>query len=173
LRRATPWWRWSSGVRGGETVPDAEAKRTLAALRAAEAKRDEPWAERADGARAALHDHHNTVGRYVIEVYDALLAEREVDSRAAAERVTRACEELIAAHREREQAAHHMNALISVIRRVRPGELPWSRAEPAVREAAKLLDQGGERAPVPRVDPRTPQAEQMVPPAPEPPFAFQ
>jgi len=154
----------------GDDIPAAEEKRTMAALAAARAKRDEPWALRRDGARAALIELEHEIGRYVAEHYDALMDERAEEAHAAADRVNRAAEEVAAAIIAREGVAQTVTSLIAAVGWNEPHSVHWSNAEQLANAARALIEGGGEAAPLARVDPRAP-AEPVVLPPHESPFS--
>jgi hypothetical protein len=140
---------------GGEDV-SAEARKAETALAKARAEAVEPWAQRGAGARAALKDADAEIRRFVGENYDSLAGEVEQDARDAAERVDAALGELVAAYREREAIVGRFNVLIGAVGRVEPGMVPFSRCEPVVRAAERVLEAGGEVPPIPKRDPRGP-----------------
>jgi hypothetical protein len=154
----------------GDEISPAEEKKTMAALTAARARRDEPWALRRDGARGALVEVEHEIGRYVMENYDALMDERAEEAHAVAERVDRAAEELLAAVIAREGVAQTVTSLIAAVGRNEPGSVHWSNAEGLAAAARALLEGGGERAPLARLDPRVPPEPVVLPPA-DSPFA--
>jgi len=139
---------------GGEAVTDANRTKVEKRLAAAKAKANEPHAERAQGARAALLDIDGQIAAYVTEHHDALNGELADDAQAAASRVNDALQEIIDAHAAREAIAARVNALASVIRRVQPGEVAWSKVEGVAREAEAVLLADGEAVPVMRAAPR-------------------
>jgi hypothetical protein len=93
---------------------------------------------------------------------DELLAELREDAENAAADVTRAVARFVDAYAERQRVEQRMTSLCARIRIPRPGDIVGTRAEAAVREANRLLDAGGEVAPVPRVDPSHPRHAETV-----------
>lgn len=146
----------------GDDVPEAELKAAEKALATARAKTGQPWTERAQGARAALRDADVEIGAYVRDNYDPLNGELSADAEAVKSRVDDALAEVVAAHAAREHVASRANALASVIRPVRPGDVAWSKVEGVTREAEAVLLGGGEAAPATRHDPRVPRAGKAV-----------
>jgi chromosome segregation ATPase len=140
--------------RGGRA---AERGKLEAELAEARAKAAGPWAERIAGARTRIGDHQAELQRFVGEHLQALVADREAEGEAAAARLTEAAERMLAAHREREQIAGEIAALVSMVGRVHPGEVSRSRAERLANAASALLMEGGEEPPRLRPDWREPR----------------
>jgi chromosome segregation ATPase len=127
----------------------AAARRKLEQeLTTAKARSAEPWAERVEGARRAARDAQQVVQRFVGEHLDELVEARQVEGQAAAERINTACAEMLAGYAEWARVSQGMSQLLSLVGPVRPGDVSFSRCEALAREARRLLDQGGEQAPV-------------------------
>jgi hypothetical protein len=93
---------------------------------------------------------------FVGEHLDELLAELHEDSNEAAGAVNRACRVLEAAYQERQAVEQNVTALAGMVRVPRPGDVQRTRAEAVVREANRLLAEGGEAPARLTVDPRAP-----------------
>jgi hypothetical protein len=152
---------------GGESVSQAQRSQLEQELAAGRAKQAEPWAERRAGLEAALRDAERAIQIFTGENFDALYAEVASDAEAAAEAVDRAANAFLGAFYERMAAERKVTALVSVVRPMRPGDIDATRAEQAVREVSRLLDSGGEAAPLLRHDPRAPRHGGPIPEASE------
>jgi hypothetical protein len=91
------------------------------------------------------------------ENLNALPAELAEDAQAAAAAVDAAAHGLVAAYHERMLVENRVTTLSSLIRIPRVGDVARTKAEPLVREAERLLANGGEQAPTLAVDPRAPR----------------
>lgn len=141
---------------GGEDVSATKRRTSEQELSRARARAAEPWAERAAGANAAVADVDQAIARLVTQRFDDLADGLRAQGDEAAQAVDDAAGALIAAYERREAIASRMNALSSMIRPTRPGDVSASRADALAREAGRLLDGGGERPPDMR-DPRQPR----------------
>lgn len=139
----------SARLAEGERVGLSASKRSALEekLAVAKAKAAEPWAERIDGAKAALRDVDGAVRAFVSEHLDELVTGLEADGRLAAEEVNAAAGALIAAQLKREQIASSISRLIMLVGRPGPGDVSRSVAEEAARAAAALAAAGGELPP--------------------------
>jgi hypothetical protein len=144
---------------GGEQVSSAQRKSAESELARARAHAAEPWAERRAGAQRAVADIDRSIGRFVIEHFDDLADGLRAQGKEAAQATDDAANALLAAYAKREEIANRMNALGSMVRPTRPGDVTYSRAETLARAASALLDGGGEHAPDMR-DPRQPRGVQ-------------
>jgi hypothetical protein len=134
----------------------SDTKRLESALARARGRASEPWPERLAGARRAVADQDRRIQEFIGAHYDELQAALREQGERAARRVDAAAAEIVAADAAWQALASQMSALASQLGRLRPGDHVHSRAEAVVREAARLLDVGGELAPDVR-DPRLPR----------------
>jgi hypothetical protein len=141
----------------GEDVA-AEARKAEAALAKAQASSAEPWRERAEGGRRAVRDVDHEIATMITMQFDRLLAVLTDEAEAARERCDEALEQVAVAYRAREATAARIDGLAATIRRPRFGDVALTRMEPVVREATKLIESGGERAPALIHDPRVPRS---------------
>jgi hypothetical protein len=141
----------------GEQVSDEERTKAERELTQARITAGAPWAERRDGVRAAIRDADHAERTFVADHLDELLVELVDEAETAASAVDRACHALIAAYRERQAVEARVTALCAQVRIPRPGDIVRTRSEQVAREAERLLQAGGEAAPVPAVDPRQPR----------------
>jgi hypothetical protein len=118
-----------------------------AALAEAQARANEPWAERVEGARRRARDAQHAVQRHAAEHMTELVEAREADGEAAAERINTACTELIAGYAEWQSTAQELGGLLRHLGPVGPGDVSRDRSEALVREATRLLQTGGETGP--------------------------
>jgi hypothetical protein len=137
--------------------PGAQRSKLEQTLAEARARAAEPWAERIEGARQRARDAHGAVQRFVGEHLTELVESREVNGRIAAQALTDAAQAILAAHAERERVAREIAELCSLVARVSPGDVSYSRAEGLARAAGDLLQAGGEEPPVLQRDPREPR----------------
>jgi hypothetical protein len=142
-------------------VNAAERTKLERELAAAKAATHEPWAERIAGVEAAARDVDRAVALYVAGNLDELLAELHENAEAAASAVDAACRELVTAYHRRQTVDAHVIAVAATVRIPRAGDVAPTRAEAVVREANRLLDGGGEQAPLLRTDPRAPRHGQV------------
>jgi hypothetical protein len=140
---------------GGE-----ECRQLEQALAEAKAEANAPWSERIEGARRRARDAQHEVAGYVAEHLTELVAAREAEGQAAAERINTACSEILAGHAEWERIAGDISALLSLVGPVRPGDVSFGRSEALAREASTLLREGGEQGPVVRRKPGEPRYPQ-------------
>jgi hypothetical protein len=148
---------------GGDKVTDSERTKLEHELAAARAKAHEPWAERAAGVQSAARDGDQQISLFIEENLDQLLGELSEDAEAAANAVDTAAHRLVAAFHERMLVESRVTALCALIRTPRPGDVVPTRAEQAVREATRLLQTGGENAPLLHADPRQPRHGARIP----------
>jgi hypothetical protein len=134
---------------GGTPEKRRELEQALAAARA---KQAEPWGERIAGARAALRDVDVSLRAFTAEHFAELVEDKEADGRAVAARVDGAAGTLISLNAELQGVAREIAALASQVGVLQPGDVAFSRAEALVREAQRLVANGGEAAPVLRRD---------------------
>jgi hypothetical protein len=64
-----------------------------------------------------------------------------------AKRLDDAAEALVARFREREEVAARISQLASLVRRVRPGDVTFTRAEAVAHAAHQFISRGGEQPP--------------------------
>jgi hypothetical protein len=117
------------------------------------------------GAKAKLERQADqAVTAFVGEHLDELLAELREDAENAAQDVNRAAARLVDAYDERMRVEQRTVSILSTVRRpTRPGAIRATRAEALARQANRLLSEGGEAAPLPRIDPREPlHGEQLA-----------
>jgi hypothetical protein len=138
----------------GEEVSDAQRTKAEQALTKARSKAAEPWAERRGGQQAAARDHDRKVALFVGENFPALYGDLAEDAEAAAASVDSAARALVSAYHERMAVEQRVTALSAWVRAPHPGNVAGTRSEAVVREAERLLAEGGERAPLLRDDPR-------------------
>jgi hypothetical protein len=132
----------------GEQVSSARRSKAEDALTRARVANAAPWAERRSAIEQAIGEHRGRVQAYVGANFGALVEEVEADGKMAAEAVDAAAEKLVEAYYERDRAAKRLDALLAVTRGAsRFGDVALARSEPSVREAEKLLAEGGEVAP--------------------------
>jgi hypothetical protein len=142
---------------GGEKISQATREQAEEELARARSTTAEPWDERIAGARSAIRDAEHRVQVFTGEHFSELVGELEVASEAVAARLTAAAQQLVDAYVERERIAGQISRLASSVGRLYPGDVQRSAAEPAVREAQRLIEQGGEVPPVLGRDPRVPR----------------
>jgi chromosome segregation ATPase len=126
------------------------------ALAKTKAKASEPWPERIADAQAAARDARAAVQRLAAEKFDELREELEQEGVEAAERLTAAAAEVVAAYAEREAVAGRLTALAATAGApLRPGDVAWSKAERLALEARRVADER-EVPPAFRRNPRVP-----------------
>jgi hypothetical protein len=143
---------------GGDDVTDAERKKAEKRLAESRARQAEPWGERVAGARRALANADAAISRFIAANYDVLAGEVAEDAQAVKDRADEALQEIGRVYAQREDVVRRSDALIAVVARVKPGQTPFSKLEPVVREAERVLMSGGEDAPIPKRDPRVAEA---------------
>jgi hypothetical protein len=126
-------------------------------LAAARGRAEQPWPERRAGVERAATDADHEIQRFVASNLDALLNELHEDAEAAAAAVDAAAHGLVSSYHDRMLVEGRLTALCALVRIPRPGDVHRTRAEAVVREAERLLQQGGEQAPTLHVDPREPR----------------
>jgi hypothetical protein len=146
----------------GEQVSSQARAKAERALTEARARAGGPWAEKRAGIHAAMREADQAVTSHVAENLDELLGELAEDAQAAAAETNRACARLIDAYAERARVEQRVTSLCAIIRHPRPGDIVYTRAAAVAREAERLLAEGGEAAPLPRVDPREPRHGEMI-----------
>jgi hypothetical protein len=112
----------------------------------AQAHKNEPWRERAQGARRAVDDADRAIREHVEAHLAELVEAVERDGEAAARRVTEAAAELVAASDERRRVESTLGQLLTRVRPPSPNDVSRSRADEIDRAARALLDSGGESA---------------------------
>jgi len=138
----------------GKQAERTRLERELAEAKAAVAA---PWAERIEGARRRARDARGEVQRFVTAHLAELVQARQVDGQAAADRINSAVSEMLAAYAEWAAVSQEISTLLSLVGPVRPGDVSFTRSEALAREASRLVQQGGEQAPVLRHSPGVPQ----------------
>ena len=128
--------------KGGPAARRRELEQTLAA---AKAKAGEPWSERIEGARQSVRDLDQRLRQYVAQNLPELLAAKEADGDAAAERVNQLAAEFYEAWLARERIAAEIGGLISRVSAPGPSDVSHSAADQAAAACRALLDNGGER----------------------------
>jgi len=146
----------------GEPVSQGERTKAEKTLSETRAQADAPWAERRAGAIAAVGDADDAIRRFIAEHLDELVDELREDGTAAAESVDAACRSIVEGYQARMLIEERLTSLLSMVRVPRVGDVTRTKAESVVGEANRLLDSGGEQAPVMRVDPRAPRHGQSV-----------
>jgi len=141
----------------GEQVTAAARSKAEEALVRARVQAAAPWAERREGVRAAAREADAALRTFVAEHLDELLAEAAEDAEDAAEAVNRACRLVESAFHARQAAEQRVTWLASLVRIPRVGDVQATRAEAVVREANRLLAEGGETPPLLKIDPRRPR----------------
>jgi chromosome segregation ATPase len=140
--------------RGGRP---AERRKLEQALADAKAKAAEPWAERIAGAQQRVRDQQHEMQLFVGANLSELVATLEEEGRVVAATINAACEQLLKSFAERERIAGEISQLVSLIARVQPGDVSYSKSEQLAKLAADLLAGGGEPPPTLRRDPRQPR----------------
>jgi hypothetical protein len=135
----------------GEKVAEAQRRRAEDALTSARQVEQEPWGERARAAEQAVRDADQRVEQYVAEHLDTLLAELTEDAERAAAKVNDSAADFLAAVEQRRTAEQRTAGLWSLVRQMTPNSIPATRSDTARVEVARLLDTGGETAPIVRV----------------------
>jgi hypothetical protein len=141
--------------RGDATAADvAKAEK---ALRDLKMKAAQPWREKFAGIRAAVRDLDHEIAADVGQHYEELSAELGEDAQRAVAAMNDALAAVERAYVEREAVSGRVCALAGVIRRPRPNEIKPSRCDAAARECQRVLEQGGEVAPLPPEPVREPE----------------
>jgi chromosome segregation ATPase len=110
----------------------AERTKLEKGLSAAEQRASEPWPERIEGGRRGVRDVQAQLQTFTAEHLDELVQALEASGEAAAAQLNAAAEALVEAFTRREAIAREISALYSTTgARVRPGDVSFSRAEPA------------------------------------------
>jgi hypothetical protein len=135
----------------GAKVTDAQRKGAEDALAKAQRVEREPWGERARAAQQAVRDLDQVVRAHVAEHIEALLAELTEDAERAAAGVNESANDFLAAVEQRRATEQRTAGLWSLVRRVEPNSFPASRSDEAAVQVRRLVDTGGETAPVLRV----------------------
>lgn len=136
-------------------VSEAQRGKLEKGLNDAEARAAERWPERIAGARAAVGDAQGAIREFSAEHLDELVAGLVDEGEAAAEALNAAAEAVVEGHRRLMQIAGQISATIHGAGiHVRPGDVSRSRADVLAREAARLLQEGGEVGPFLQHDPR-------------------
>ena len=132
----------------GARVTESQRKRAEDALAKARDAEQEPWGERVRAAHQAVRDADQVVQTYVAEHLDTLLVELNEDGERAAAQVDASATDFLAAVEQRRAAEERTAGLWSLVRRMEPNSIPPTRSDKAAVEVARLLDVGGETAPV-------------------------
>jgi hypothetical protein len=132
----------------GESVTPAQRSKAEGELAKARAVAASPWGERRQALREAISGHQGRVQWFVAEHFAELVEEVEQDGEQAAQAVDDAAAKLVAAARERDIASKRLDALIATVNgHSNFGDVAVARSDAAVREAGRMLQQGGEIAP--------------------------
>lgn len=127
------------------------ARRHAAEEKLGEAKQraGEPWAERVEGAKAALRDADARVRAFVEANLGELIDGIEERGEAAASRVNSAAAELLSAVAEWRAVESELSATIVPVHQPGVGDVsrPQPETEAAARAVAALVAAGGERGP--------------------------
>jgi hypothetical protein len=143
--------------------PAEREKLEMALASAREKSQDPALAARIEGARSRVRDLDGERQRFIAGNLTELVEAVEARGAIAAGNLTAAAEALVAAFHERESAAAAIFSLAGQVGgRTEPGDVSRTRAEVVVREASRLLGQGGELAPRLLRDPRHPTAPAEV-----------
>jgi hypothetical protein len=132
----------------GARVTDTQRKQAEDALAKAREAEKEPWGERVRAAHQAVQDADQVVRAYVAEHLDTLLVELNEDGERAAAQVDASATDFLAAVEQRRAAEQRTAGLWSLVRPMKPNTIPPTRSDKAAVEVARLLDMGGETAPV-------------------------
>jgi hypothetical protein len=135
----------------GEKVTDTQRKRAEAALVKARDAEREPWGERVRAAEQAVRDADQVVCAYVAENLDALVVELTEDAERAAAKVNESASDFLVAVDQRRAAEERTVGLCALVRPMQPNSILAARSDAARMEVARLIDTGGEAAPVLRV----------------------
>jgi hypothetical protein len=146
----------------GEDVT-ADRKRYALALKKAEAIRDEPWEAREKAGAEALRDLTHAIDALVVAEWDTIAAEQAQEADAIKQQIDSTMSQLVALIEERERIHSHATALLGCHGTVDANAVASSNCEGLRRDLIRIIEGGGERAPLPRRDPRVPvQAEYMA-----------
>jgi hypothetical protein len=129
----------------------ADRRKLEEALKAAEERTAEPWVERRRGAEQAARDAHAAVARHATEHLTELVTEIEQDAVAAAEQVNYAAEAFLRAVAARAAVESQLTGIVSLTRRMHPGDVARARSDEAAHQVRALLEQGGEAPPLLRL----------------------
>jgi hypothetical protein len=149
LRRALE--QFERRVFAGEKVTDAQRRRAEDTLTKALDAEREPWGERARAAQQAVREAAQMIRTYVVENLDALLVELTENAERAAANVNERASDFLVAVDERRAAEQRTRGLCSLVMPMNPNSIPATRSDAARVEVARLLDTGGEPAPVLRL----------------------
>jgi hypothetical protein len=139
----------SAGLAHAERVGVSASKRSALEeeLATAKARAAEPWAERVEGAKAAVRDADSAIREHVATHLPALVADEEAAGREVAAKINELALALVAAFSEREQIESSLGQLlVRAAGRVSPGDVTYSRAADVAVACRALLDSGGEAA---------------------------
>ena len=135
----------------GEQVTAAQRNKTEDALLKAKTAHAAPWGERRSAIQQAINGHQGRVQAFVAEHFAELVDEIEQDGAKAARAVDAAAGTLVTAYQERARCSQRLDTLIAAINGTsRSGDVALSRADGLFREADRMLQKGGEAAPVVR-----------------------
>jgi hypothetical protein len=149
----------------GEQVSQAARQRAEKALVDARQAADQPWGERQRAARLGAGDLLAQASRFAASNLDELLADLGEEGLAATAAINEAAQSILDGFAARSDVERRTFELIAMLRRANPGDVERTRAEAVVREAHRLLEGGGEQAPVVLVDPREPRHAPVAGPA--------
>jgi hypothetical protein len=111
----------------------------------------EPWSERVRAAGLAVQDAEQRIRAHVAENLDKLLAELTENAQAAASRVDETAAAFLAAVDERRRVEQATAQLASLVRPMRPNDIPRARSDAAAVEVGRFVEGGPEVAPILRV----------------------
>jgi hypothetical protein len=135
----------------GEQVSAAQRGKAEDALAKAKVAAAAPWGERRSAIQQAIDGHRGRVQAFTADHFGELVEEIEQDGAAAARAVDAAAETLVAAYLERAAASQRLDTLIASVNGAsRFGDVALSRADAIFREASRMLQEGGEAAPIVR-----------------------
>jgi hypothetical protein len=150
-------WRTTVAAARNASAALAEAERIGASaskfhtlesrLADAKARAAQPFAERIEGAKAAVRDTDQAIRAHIGGNLVELVEAKEADGARVAERINELAGALIEAWLERERIASDISALATKVAPISPGDVSWSRAEDAFRACTALLNADGEEGP--------------------------
>jgi hypothetical protein len=132
---------------GGSATTRHKAEQALAT---AQERAAEPWAERVEGAKAAVRDVDKRYRAHIAAHLGELVEVVEAKGRIVAQRENTVAAELIAIHAEWGAVAAELGALMAQVARPSPGDVSYGRpeADEAARGAIALVNAGGQVGPV-------------------------
>jgi hypothetical protein len=120
-------------------------------------------AARIEGARQAVRDAEVALARHVQGHLTELVERLEAEGEAAAKRLDAAAEQVVARFRERDEVAAQISQLASLVGRVRPGDVTFTRAEAVAHAASQFISRGGEQPPRLERQPNDPRHSETAP----------